>query len=63
MQIISLANGDVLNWIRFDGDMGEIFDISFLPNVKHPMMIGLRTAEIRDLITFESGIPAEASGA
>ena len=63
VQIISLANGDVLNWIRFDGDMGEIFDISFLPNVKHPMMIGLRTTEIRDLITFESGIPAEAPAA
>lgn len=63
VQIISLANGDVLNWIRFDGDMGEIFDIAFLPNVKHPMMIGLRTAEIRDLITFESGIPVEAPAA
>ena len=63
VQIISLTNGDVLNWIRFDGDMGEIFDISFLPNVKHPMMIGLRTTEIRDLITFESGIPAEAPAA
>lgn len=59
VQIISLVNGDVLNWIRFDGDMGEIFDISFLPNVKHPMMIGLRTNEIRDLITFESEIPVE----
>jgi len=60
VQIISLTNGDVLNWIRFDGDMGEIFDISFLPGVKHPMMIGLRTAEIRDLITFESDLPVEA---
>lgn len=60
VQIISLTNGDVLNWIRFDGDMGEIFDIAFLPNVKHPMMIGLRTNEIRDLITFESEIPTEA---
>lgn len=63
VQIISLANGDVLNWIRFDGDMGEIFDIAFLPNVKHPMMIGLRTNEIRDLITFESEIPTEAGAA
>lgn len=60
VQIISLTNGDVLNWIRFDGDMGEIFDISFLPGVKHPMMIGLRTPEIRDLITFESDLPVEA---
>lgn len=63
VQIISLVNGDVLNWIRFDGDMGEIFDISFLPNVKHPMMIGLRTNEIRDLITFESEVPVEAGAA
>lgn len=63
VQIVSLANGDVLNWIRFDGDMGEIFDISFLPNVKHPMMIGLRTPEIRDLITFESELPVEAPAA
>ena len=63
VQIVSLGNGDVLNWIRFDGDMGEIFDIAFLPNVKQPMMIGLRTAEIRDLITFESAIPAEVPAA
>ena len=63
VQIVSLANGDVTNWIRFDGDITEIFDISFLPNVKHPMMIGLRTNEIRDLITFESEIPVEAGAA
>lgn len=63
VQIISLTNGDVLNWIRFEGDISEIFDISFLPNVKHPMMIGLRTNEIRDLITFESELPVEAPAA
>ncbi len=63
VQIISLTNGDVLNWIRLDGDITEIFDISFLPNVKNPMMIGLRTAEIRDLITFESSLPVEAPAA
>ena len=59
VQIVSLTNGDVSNWIRFEGDITEIFDISFLPNVRNPMMIGLRTAEIRDLITFESEIPTE----
>lgn len=63
VQIVSLANGDVMNWIRFEGDISEIFDISFLPNVKNAMMIGLRTPEIRDLITFESGLPAEAPAA
>lgn len=59
VQIVSLNNGDVSNWIRFDGDISEIFDISFLPNVRNPMMIGLRTTEIRDLITYESEIPSE----
>ena len=53
VQIISLTNGDVMHWIRFEGDITEIFDIAFLPNVKNPMMVGLRTPEIRELITFE----------
>ena len=57
--IVSLANGDVMNWIRFEGDITEIFDISFLPNVRNPMMIGLRTPEIRDLITFETELTTE----
>lgn len=61
VQIVSLANGDVLNWIRFEGDISEIFDISFLPNVRNPMMIGLRTSEIRDLITFETEFGQEAA--
>lgn len=59
VQIVSLTNGDVSNWIRFEGDITEIFDISFLPDVRNPMMIGLRTSEIRDLITFESEIATE----
>jgi uncharacterized protein (TIGR03032 family) len=53
VQIISLTNGDVMHWIRFEGDISEIFDIAFLPNVKNPMMVGQRTPEIRELITFE----------
>ena len=53
VQIVSLASGDVMNWIRFEGDITEIFDISFLPNVRNPMLVGLRTPDIRELITFE----------
>jgi uncharacterized protein (TIGR03032 family) len=61
VQIVSLATGDVLHWIRFEGDMNEIFDLCFLPGVRNPMMVGLRTPEIRELITFESALPAEAT--
>jgi len=59
VQIVSLTNGDVQHWIRFEGDISEIFDISFLPNVRNPMMVGLRTPEIRDLITFETELKKE----
>jgi len=60
VQIVSLTNGDVQQWIRFEGDISEIFDICFLPNVRNPMMVGLRTPEIRDLITFEVEFPASS---
>jgi uncharacterized protein (TIGR03032 family) len=63
VQIVSLTTGDVLHWIRFEGDISEIFDICFLPNVRNPMMIGLRTAEIRELITFESALDTEPTTA
>lgn len=58
VQIVSLTTGDVMHWIRFDGDISEIFDICFLPGVRNPMMVGLRTGEIRELITFESDVPS-----
>jgi uncharacterized protein (TIGR03032 family) len=59
VQIISLTSGDVLHWIRFEGDISEIFDLCFLPNVRNPMMVGLRTPEIRELITFETDLQPE----
>jgi uncharacterized protein (TIGR03032 family) len=61
VQILSLANGDVMNWIRLEGDISEIFDICFLPQVRNAMVVGLRTAEIRELITFESDMKVEAT--
>jgi len=51
----------VLNWIRFEGDIIEILHISFLPNVRNPMMIGLRTLEFHDLINFESELATETT--
>jgi hypothetical protein len=59
VQIVSLVNGDVQHWIRFDGDITEIFDLCFLANVRNPMMVGLRTPEIRDLITIETEVQKE----
>ena len=58
VQIVSLDNGDVLHWARFEGDINEIFDVCFLPGVRNPMLVGLKTADIRELITFDNIQPA-----
>jgi uncharacterized protein (TIGR03032 family) len=64
VQIVSRTNADVVNWSRFEVDITEVSDLSFLPNVRNPMLVGLRTAEVRELITFESGLDiAETAGA
>jgi uncharacterized protein (TIGR03032 family) len=59
VQIVSLDNGDVLHWARFEGDINEIFDVCILPGVRNPMLVGMKTADIRELITFENEIPTK----
>jgi hypothetical protein len=60
---VSLTSGDVLQWIRFEGDLNEVFDVCFLPGVRNPMLVGLKTGDIRELITFDSAIPGTAPSA
>ena len=53
VQIINLQNGDVAQWIRFDGAITELFDVCVLPGVKNPITLGPQSTEIRDFITFD----------
>ena len=57
VQVISLATGDVAQWIRFDGAITELFDICVLPGVKNPLTLGPNSKEIQEFITYEN-IPA-----
>jgi len=63
VQIVSLDNGDVLHWARFEGDINEIFDVCILPGVRNPMLVGMKTADIRELITFENETPTKEATA
>lgn len=56
VQLLSMTTGDVVHWVRFEGEVSELFDVCFLQDVVNPMMIGLRNNDIRELITFESAI-------
>lgn len=53
IQIVSLATGNVAQWLRFDGAITELFDICVLPGVKNPITLGPQSQEIRDFITME----------
>lgn len=53
VQIISLQDGSVAQWIRFDGAIQELFDICVLPGVKDAITLGPQSAEIQNFITIE----------
>ena len=53
LHIIDLTTGDVVHWVRLEGIVNELFDVKALINVKRPMVIGLRSDEIRRIISIE----------
>jgi uncharacterized protein (TIGR03032 family) len=50
--VIDLERGDIVHWLRFDGLIQELYDVAALPGVRRPMALGLRTDEIRRVITI-----------
>lgn len=54
VQVISLADGSVAQWIRFDGAIMELFDICVLPGVKDAITLGPQSGEIQNFITIEA---------
>lgn len=57
VQVISLADGSVAHWIRFDGAIQEFFDVCVLPGVRDALTIGPQTAEFNSFISIEPGLP------
>lgn len=63
VQIINLANGDVVEWIRLDGAIRELFDVTVLPGVRCPMAAPLQGGELASVITIEApDRPLDAPG-
>jgi uncharacterized protein (TIGR03032 family) len=52
--VIDLKTGDMVEWIRLDGAIGELFDVAVIPDAVCPMAVGPHTAEIRSLTSFEN---------
>jgi uncharacterized protein (TIGR03032 family) len=59
VMIVNLANGDIVEWIRLEGHIAELFDVAAMPGVSCPMALGPGTVEIQNSISFEplAGLP------
>jgi len=48
--IIDLGSGDVVEWMRMDEPIRELYDVLVLPGVKRPRLVGFKTDEIRTTV-------------
>lgn len=51
--IVSLNDGSIAQWVRFDGAIQELFDVCILPGVRDALTVGPHTAEFNNFITYE----------
>lgn len=54
VQIVDLRSGDVVQWIRLEGHIRELFDVAVIPGVTCPMAVGLGTPEIQSLHSYDN---------
>lgn len=50
--IVDLATGGIVEWVKLDGHITELFDVVAMPGVRCPMSVGPETLEIRSAISF-----------
>ena len=55
IQIVNLAWGDVVEWIKLEDGISELFDVAVLPGVRWPIATGFLNDEIHKVYTFEGG--------
>jgi uncharacterized protein (TIGR03032 family) len=51
--VIDTRSGDTVEWLRIEGVVRELFDVAVLPGVRTPAAIGLKTDEIRRVISID----------
>ena len=54
VQIVETRSGDVVQWIRLEGPVTELFDVAVLPGVRRASATGFLTNDIHAMITIEA---------
>lgn len=51
--VIDLKSGAILHWLKMEGIVHELYDVVALPGIRRPQAVGLKTDEIRRILTIE----------
>jgi len=51
--IVDLRSGDLVEWIRLNGAIKELFDVAVIPDTKCPLALGVNSADIQSLVSFD----------
>lgn len=54
VMVIDTRTGGVVEWLRIDGAVRELYDVVVLPGVARPMVVGVLSDEIKVLLSVES---------
>jgi uncharacterized protein (TIGR03032 family) len=54
LAVIDLASGDMSAWVRIEGLVRELYDVTALPGVRRPSAIGFRTDEVKHVISIDA---------
>jgi uncharacterized protein (TIGR03032 family) len=52
IMIVELSSGNVVEWIRLEGHITELFDVIAMPGISCPMALGPGTVEIQNNVRF-----------
>lgn len=50
--VVDLTTGDIVHWLRIEGMVEELYDVAILPKVRMPAAIGVKSDEIRRVISI-----------
>ena len=50
LMVVDLTSGQIVHWLRLEGDVREIYDVQLLPKVRCPMVLGLKNDEVRQFL-------------
>jgi hypothetical protein len=51
--IVDLTHGDIVEWLRIEGDVSDLFDVAVIPGVRCPRGLGPADREMGEVVRGE----------